>query len=404
MKTLVVDRFPRVGDNWRTRYETLALHNKTDMCHFPYMPFPYSFPEHLPKDKVADWIAAYVEAMEVNYWTSTEFYGGEYLEELESWRVDVRRADGTVRTMYPKHVVITTGGVGGRPNIPSLPEIDSFEGEVLHTKEFRSGEDFVGRRVLVVGVGTSGHDTVCALRYHWADVTMMQRGPVAVVNMDSANMCYPTVYADGTPLEEADLIGMAGFVYPLLTAGFRQLGAMVAERDKSLPDALAAVGMQIDNDERGWVWKFYEEFSGYYINVGASELVAKGEIALIQAKDASVFVPDGLTMTDGSKLPFDAVVLATGYHNQQLEMEHFFGADVAAKVGRIGGFDEVGELRNAFKPTAQPGLRFATSRFASGRSLAPHMAAMIKGQLEGFAPKKRHGFIAEVGGTHFNSR
>ena len=62
---LVVDRLPRVGDNWRKRYHSLALHNSTEVNHLPYMPFPPSWPRYLPKDMLADWFEAYAWAMEL---------------------------------------------------------------------------------------------------------------------------------------------------------------------------------------------------------------------------------------------------------------------------------------------------------------------------------------------------
>ncbi len=78
--TLIVDREQRVGDNWRNRYHALVLHNQTHVNHLPYMPFPPNWPAYLPKDKVAGWFEAYVESMELNYWTASEFEGGSYDE------------------------------------------------------------------------------------------------------------------------------------------------------------------------------------------------------------------------------------------------------------------------------------------------------------------------------------
>ena len=76
LDTLIVDREARVGDNWRNRYHALTLHNQVQVNHLPYMPFPPNWPTYIPKDKLANWFEAYVDAMELNYWTSTEFAGG----------------------------------------------------------------------------------------------------------------------------------------------------------------------------------------------------------------------------------------------------------------------------------------------------------------------------------------
>ena len=76
LDTLIVDREARIGDNWRKRYHALTLHNQVQVNHLPYMPFPPNWPVYIPKDKLANWFEAYVDAMELNYWTGTEFERG----------------------------------------------------------------------------------------------------------------------------------------------------------------------------------------------------------------------------------------------------------------------------------------------------------------------------------------
>ena len=66
---LVVDREQRIGDNWRLRYRGLKLHNKTPVNHLRYLPFPATFPEYIPKDKIANWLESYVDIMDVDFWT-----------------------------------------------------------------------------------------------------------------------------------------------------------------------------------------------------------------------------------------------------------------------------------------------------------------------------------------------
>lgn len=398
---LVVDRMRRAGDSWRTRYASLALHNETDMCHFPEMPFPSTYPQYLPKDLLADWIEIYVKAMQLNYWSQTELVEGTYDEVEGRWTVVLRFADGTERTMRPQHVVMATGGVGGRPERPNLPGLASFEGDVLHTKEFTQGSDYRGKRVLVVGVGTSGHDTARELYLHGAQVTMLQRSPVTVINLETTRLAYSPAFFDGTPTEVADLMTMTGWVYPILKKNLGRLGKMCTDIDRPMLEQLEQKGLRLRFPENGFLWQVYERFSGYYLNVGASELIISGDITVIQSSDTRTFTSNGLELEDGSLLPFDSVILATGYQNQRVETEALFGREIADRVGDIGGFDEVGELRNTYKPTAQPGLWFTSSGLSSGRQLAPSMAAMIKGSLAGHVTENRYGYIAQNGGTHF---
>ncbi len=123
--TLIVDREARVGDNWRHRYHALTLHNQVQVNHLPYMPFPPNWPTYIPKDKLANWFEAYVESMELNFWTGTEFEGGSYDDKEGRWTVALRRADGSKRAMHPRHVVLATG-VSGIPSLPDIPTLKTL--------------------------------------------------------------------------------------------------------------------------------------------------------------------------------------------------------------------------------------------------------------------------------------
>ena len=124
--TLIVDRWPRVGDNWRRRYHALTLHNQVHVNHLPYMPFPPNWPVYIPKDKLANWFEAYVDAMELNYWTGTEFVSAAYDDAQARWNVALRR-DGVTRNLRPRHIVMATG-VSGIPNLPDIPSLKNFGG------------------------------------------------------------------------------------------------------------------------------------------------------------------------------------------------------------------------------------------------------------------------------------
>lgn len=378
---LVIDRLPRAGDSWRTRYHSLVLHNPTDAVQFPFLPYPTTFPDYLPKDKLANWIEVYVEQLEINFWSSTEFISAEYTESEERWKAVVR-ADGVERIMRPRHVVIATGGEGGTPSMPDLPGLADFRGEVVHSKYFASGSAYADKRVLVVGVSTSAHDVALDLYTNGAQVTMLQRNPTVIVSLDSANLPF-TYYTDGRPTDEADLLAMANFIYPILRTSLQELTATTNERDRDLLERLRAAGMRIDNgdEETGWLMKFFRYRGGYYIDVGCSELIAQGDIRIIQTVDIDRFTADGISFDDGRTEEFDAIVCATGYGNVQEELRGFFGDEVADRVGPIGGFDDDLELRNLYRRTAQPGLWINTGGLPSIRHYARFLALQIQMSL-----------------------
>jgi Pyridine nucleotide-disulphide oxidoreductase len=376
--TLIVDREQRVGDNWRNRYHALVLHNQTHVNHLPYMPFPPNWPAYLPKDKVAGWFEAYVDSMELNYWTASEFEGGTYDGEKKRWSVTVRRADGTVRELHPRHIVMATG-VSGIPNLPDIPGLRNFAGTILHSSQYDHGGAWKNKKALVIGSGNSGHDVAQDLHASGASVTLVQRSPTMVVNVEPSAQLPYALYDEGPPLEDCDLITMS---MPLRLS--RTSHVMLTEQakrlDQPLLDSLAQRGFKLDfgDDGTGWQFKYLTRGGGYYFNVGCSDLIVNGEVGLAQFSDIAAFVAEGARMRNGELLAADLIVLATGYKGQEHLVGKLFGADVARRVGPIWGFGASQELRNMFVRTPQPGLWFIAGSFAQCRIYSKYLGLQIK--------------------------
>ncbi|MGY8636380.1 NAD(P)/FAD-dependent oxidoreductase [Bradyrhizobium sp. 14AA] len=377
---LIVDREMRIGDNWRRRYHALTLHNQVQVNHMPYMPFPPSWPVYIPKDKLANWFEAYVDAMELNFWTGTEFEGGAYDEAKRHWTVTLRRADGSRRTMHPRHVIMATG-VSGIANIPAIPTLDNFKGTLLHSSRYEDGENWTGKRAIVIGTGNSGHDIAQDLYSSGAEVMLVQRSPTLVTNIEpSAQLAYAT-YNEGT-LEDNDMIA-ASMPTPLARKTHVMLTEQSKELDKELLDGLSRVGFKLDFGEAGTGWQFKYLTRGYYFNVGCSNLIVEGAIKLRQFSDIESFVTEGARMKDGSIIPADLIVLSTGYKPQEYLVRKLFGDGTADRVGPVWGFGDGFELRNMYARTRQPGLWFIAGSLAQCRINSKYLALQIKAIEEG---------------------
>ena len=384
--TLIVDREQRVGDNWRNRYHALVLHNQTNVNHLPYMPFPPNWPAYLPKDKVAGWFEAYAESMELNYWTASEFEGGTYDDGTKRWSVTIRRADGTVRELHPRHIVMATG-VSGIPNLPDIPSLRKFAGTVLHSSQYTHGGAWKNKKALVIGSGNSGHDVAQDLHASGAGVTLVQRSPTMVVNVEPSAQLPYALYDEGPPLEDCDLITMS---VPLRLAKLSHV--MLTEQakrlDQPLLDNLVQRGFRLDFGDggTGWQFKYLTRGGGYYFNVGCSDLIVNREVGLAQFSAIAEFVAEGARMRNGEILTADLIVLATGYKGQEHLVGKLFGADIARRVGAIWGFGESQELRNMFVRTPQPGLWFIAGSFAQCRIYSKYLALQIKACELGLLP------------------
>lgn len=382
--TLVVDRQKRLGDNWRNRYHSLTLHNEVFVNDLPYLPFPPSWPVYIPKDMLANWFEFYADALELNCWMSTELVNGRYDPIERRWSIALRGAGAGRRVVHPRHLVFATG-VSGIPITPALPGLDAFEGNVMHSGQFKGGAHWRGRSALVLGTGTSGHDVAQELHALGAKVTLIQRSPTYVVSLKEAQRVY-LIYRDGMPVADCDSLLTANPL-PVLKRAYQLATEESNRADKPLLDALQAKGFRLDRSEGhlGFQWMYLQRGGGYYFDVGCSSLIVDGEIDLLQFDAIDRFVADGVRLKDGRTRPADLLVVATGYHNQQEQVRMTLGDEVADRIGPVWGFGEDGELRNMWRPTMQPGLWFTGGSLAQCRIYSKYLAMQIKAREIGAA-------------------
>jgi cation diffusion facilitator CzcD-associated flavoprotein CzcO len=378
---LVIEQHDRVGDNWRSRYHSLTLHNEVWANSLPYVPFPPTWPTFVPKDKLAGFLEAYAELMELNVWTGTRLVGASFHDGLWTASLDGPAGQRTVRA---RHMVLATGSVSGTPNMPALPGLEGFVGEVMHSSQFTSGAAYRGKRAIVIGTGNSGHDVAQDLYENGAEaVTIVQRSATCVVSLVPSGTLVYALYSEG-PVDDMDLI-TASIPYPVLRGTYQHLTRRTCALDADLLDGLRAVGFRLDfePDQTGFHMRYLRTGGGYYINVGCSELISTGAVGLAHASEMVSFEPDGLRMADGHLIPADLLVMATGYENQQATVRRLFGDEVADAVGPIWGFDAHGFMQGMWRPTGAPNFWIMGGALNECRLYSRFLALQLKAALEG---------------------
>ncbi|MBA1187989.1 NAD(P)/FAD-dependent oxidoreductase [Pseudomonas entomophila] len=399
--TLIIDKAERPGDQWRSRYKSLCLHDPVWYDHMPYLPFPEHWPIFTPKDQIGDWLEMYSKVMELNYWTRTECLGASFDDYTGTWSVEVER-DGERRVLRPTQLILATG-MSGVPNVPRFPGADTFLGQQHHSSRHPGGDAWRGKRAVVIGSNNSAHDICADLVENGAEVTMVQRSSTHIVRSDSLmELVFGGLYSEdamaaGLTTDKADML-FASIPYKVMPSFHRPLFEAIKTRDQAFYERLEKAGFMLDfgDDGSGLFLKYVRRGSGYYIDVGASELIADGTIRLKSAPGLGVerIEADAVVLTDGSRLPADLIVYATGYGSMNGWAAKLISPEVADKVGRCWGLGSgttmdpgpyEGELRNMWKPTQQDNLWFHGGNLHQSRHYSLYLALQLKARFEGLA-------------------
>ncbi len=395
--TLIVEKNARPGDSWRNRYKSLCLHDPVWYDHLPYLPFPNDWPVFAPKDKIGDWLEAYAQVMELNYWGSTTATRARFDDATRTWEVTVQR-DGKEVVLRPQQLVFALG-VSGYPNVPTIAGAEAFEGEQHHSSRHPGPEAYEGKNCVVLGSNNSAHDICAALWEHGADVTMIQRSSTHIAPSDSLmELALGGLYSEkaiknGIDHHKADLI-FASVPYRIMHTFHIPVYDEMKKRDADLYARLEKAGFMLDFgvDGSGLFMKYLRRGSGYYIDVGASELVANGSIKLRSGVSIERVGAHSVMLSDGSELPADLLVYATGYGSMNGWLADLISPEVADKVGKCWGLGSdtpkdpgpwEGELRNMWKPTQVEQLWFHGGNLHQSRHYSQFLALQLKARMEG---------------------
>jgi len=394
--TIIVEKNDRPGDSWRKRYKSLCLHDPVWYDHLPYIDFPKNWPVFSPKDKIGDWLEMYTKVMELNYWTKTTAKSASYDEAKKEWKVVVER-DGKEITLRPKQLVFATG-MSAKPNIPKFKGMEKFKGEQHHSSQHPGPDGYKGKKVVVIGSNNSAHDICAALYEAGVDVTMIQRSSTHVARSDTLmDIGLGDLYSEravrgGMTTAKADLI-FASLPFKILHDLQKPVYDKIRKVDAKFYKGLEKAGFLLDfgPDDSGLFMKYLRRGSGYYIDVGASQLIIDGKIKLVrgQVKEIS---EHGVILEDGKEIPADVIVYATGYGSMNGFVADLVNQETADRVGKVWGLGSntpkdpgpwEGELRNMWKPTQQPALWFHGGNLHQSRHYSQFLALQLKARLEG---------------------
>ena len=394
--TIILEKNERAGDSWRKRYKSLCLHDPVWYDHLPYIDFPKNWPIFSPKDKIADWLEMYARVMELDYWTKSTAKSAVYDAAEKEWTIVVDR-DGKDVTLKPKQLVFATG-ISAKALMPKFKGAETFRGDLHHSSKHPGPDAYRGKKAVVIGSNNSAHDICAALYEAGADVTMVQRSTTHIVRSESlmeiglGDLYSERAVQSGMSTNKADLI-FASLPYAILHTFQKPVYDKIREVDAEFYKALEKAGFQLDYgpDDSGLFMKYLRRGSGYYIDIGASQLVIEGKVKLA-AGQVSEVTPTGVKLENGKEIPADVIVCATGYGSMNGWIADLCSQEMADRVGKVWGLGSdtskdpgpwEGEQRNMWKPTQQEALWMHGGNLHQSRHYSQFLSLQLKARYEG---------------------
>ncbi|RCV10515.1 hypothetical protein SEVIR_2G124000v4 [Setaria viridis] len=308
--SVVLDRADCVASLWQRRaYDRLRLHLPRHFCELPGMPFPDHYPEYPTKSQFVDYLEAYAARAGVEPRFNQAVTSARYDAAAGLWRVRAEDASaggaGTATEYIGRWLVVATGENAERV-VPDFDGADEFAGPVSHVSEYKCGEAYRGKRVLVVGCGNSGMEVCLDLCDHNALPAMVVRDSVHVLPREMFGVATFYIAAFLLRFLPLWLVDMILVVLARLFLG--NLEKLGIHRPSGGP-------LELKNT-RGRT---------PVLDIGALARIRSGDIEVVPG--IKRFFRGGAELVDGRRVAADAVILATGYHSnvpQWLKGSDFF--------------------------------------------------------------------------------
>jgi cation diffusion facilitator CzcD-associated flavoprotein CzcO len=373
----------------------------------PFLEFPSNWPVYPAKDQVADFLEFYSRTLDLQIWLGTEFQSAQYDDKSGRWTIETISNDGRRRRLRPRHLVYAGNAhVLKYPIIPDFSGQGEFKGLLYHATDHVDAAtmpNIQGKKVVVIGSGTTAHDICQDFVEEGIDVTMIQRNSTFVMSSEA-------VAQIGLPPPEEGLVfddyilnfqSLPTFVLLGIMSG---VAARMLQYDSQLIEGLDKTEFLVAKGEDGQSFfsRGIMRRGGFYINDGASDDIVSGRIKVMQCtQGVKHLTATGLVLADDRSIDADIIVLATGWKMFEDVKTEIMGENVARYTTRMWGVDDEGEqgsvsihtypgslhsnrfIQKVYRPTGHKGFWVAISNFIGSKIGAPLLALQIKAREEG---------------------
>lgn len=281
----VVEASDKIAVRWHHHYDRLHLHTVKQFSHLPHLEFPESYPLYVPRKELVEYFESYAQEFKISPHFNTEI---KEISKSENGRWNVKTQTGD--NLEATRVIVATG-VNRVPNKPKFEGIESFNGNIIHSRAYKNADPYEGKKVLVVGMGNTGAELALDLSEHNIDITICVRSPISVVprDLNGRSVQITSKQLAKLPFGLGDWLGSQ-----IRKVYFGDLTKYGLESSKVHP----AVQLR-------------ETGKTPIVDIGTIKAIKEGKIKVVPG--IKLFDELGVAFTDDSHQLFDEVIMATGY-------------------------------------------------------------------------------------------
>ncbi|MEZ4777493.1 MAG: NAD(P)/FAD-dependent oxidoreductase [Bacteroidia bacterium] len=280
----IIEKSDKIAWSWHNHYDRLCLHTVKQLSHLPHLPFPETYPLYVPREDLASYYESYAQHFGIN-----PHFGQEIIsvkKQDNHWVLNTRQG----KIFAAENVVFATG-INRVPFSPVWEGQENFRGKIIHSRNYKNPEPFLGQRVLLIGMGNTGAELALDLCESGVETYISVRSPINVVPRDVGGR---PVQVTARMLEKLPF-GLGDFI-----------GTMVR---KIVIGDLSRYGVPMSRLSPAEQLKT----TGHtpVIDLGTVAHIKSGRIKILP--DVDRFTNEGVQFKDGKTYAFDSIILATGY-------------------------------------------------------------------------------------------
>ncbi|KAG7424079.1 putative indole-3-pyruvate monooxygenase YUCCA3 [Fusarium oxysporum f. sp. raphani] len=408
VESIMAERNARIGDNWAKRYDCMKFHVPTSFCDMPYMGYPEELRglHRLGKDELANHLAQYVASFNLNVITSATVQSTFYHKSSAKWTIELQTPAGAV-TVTAKQLVQATGVSSQKPYVPTIANAEIYKGISIHSSGYKNGRILVGqgvKSVLIIGSANTAFDILGDCYAAGLESTMVVRSPTYICPFEYiCNDVSLGAYNFDVARGDRMFLMLPSAVEGQLARNlFKVLVSKEPDRYTTLKEAGFPVLDSADS-KQALFSNLIEKAGGHYVDVGATDIIARGKASVKAGVEPIAFTQSGLRFSDGSSAAADAVIWCTGFADRDVRSvaaeilggekhtasdERILGPrEIADRLDATWGVDSEGEIRGMWKRHLRLENYWVMGGYTQQhRWHSRTLALQIKAALEGILP------------------